>query len=143
MCFFYRHPELASCTWWSADAKVCERRECVGDDKSNGELYLRLMSKASEKGVEYLTKELARVEKMMAGGAMSAQKVRRSAAQRGRMRTQHGAAGCTGASPKFSLPCSCAPSGDAPSSPRPAVRMQVDEMSRKISVLSSFVGSEE
>ncbi|GAB4821716.1 hypothetical protein N2152v2_008762 [Parachlorella kessleri] len=46
------------------------------DEKVNGELYIKLLTKAAEKGDAYLTKELTRLEKMMeGGGAMSAHKV--------------------------------------------------------------------
>lgn len=38
---------------------------------------MRFMTKAAEKGVDYLHKELARLEKMLGGGSMSASKVSR------------------------------------------------------------------
>lgn len=41
------------------------------------------MAKAQEKGAEWLGKELARLEKMLEGGAMSAQKVGGRAGGRG------------------------------------------------------------
>ncbi|KAJ9528283.1 hypothetical protein QJQ45_014264 [Haematococcus lacustris] len=44
------------------------------EDKVNGDVYVKMMTKASEKGATYLTKEKARVDKMLASGGMAAAK---------------------------------------------------------------------
>ncbi|KAJ9528075.1 hypothetical protein QJQ45_005735 [Haematococcus lacustris] len=44
------------------------------EDKVNGDVYVKMMTKASEKGTTYLTKEKARVDKMLASGGMAAAK---------------------------------------------------------------------
>jgi protein disulfide-isomerase A6 len=53
-------------------ALIKEAKEAVakleGEDKSNGELYVKYMEKTVEKGVEYLSKEQARLEKMLSSG---------------------------------------------------------------------------
>jgi len=46
-----------------------------GDDKVNGDLYVKYMAKVIEKGVEYLSKEHARLEKMLGSGSVHASKV--------------------------------------------------------------------
>ena len=44
-----------------------------GEEKSNGELYVKILEKAIEKD-EYLTKEKARLEKMLTSGSVAAAK---------------------------------------------------------------------
>lgn len=60
-------------------ALVKEAKEAVakleGEDKSNGELYVKYMEKTIEKGVEYLSKEQARLEKMLSSGSVHSSKV--------------------------------------------------------------------
>ncbi|PNW88536.1 hypothetical protein CHLRE_01g033550v5 [Chlamydomonas reinhardtii] len=63
-----------------AKAKVVEEAEAAlakleGEAKDNGALYVTFMKKAVEKGSEYLTKEKARLEKLLAGGSVNAAKV--------------------------------------------------------------------
>jgi len=55
-----------------AEVKVGELEE---DAKANGELYVAFMKKALEKGDEYLTKEYARLERLISSGSVSASKV--------------------------------------------------------------------
>jgi protein disulfide-isomerase A6 len=46
-----------------------------GEDKANGEIYIKLMEKTVEKGDEYLSKEKARLEKLLLTGSVHASKV--------------------------------------------------------------------
>ncbi|GFR39801.1 hypothetical protein Agub_g288 [Astrephomene gubernaculifera] len=58
-----------------AEAKAEAEKLEAGDAKVNGALYVKFMEKAAEKGVEYLSKEKARLEKMLGGGSVAAAKV--------------------------------------------------------------------
>lgn len=46
-----------------------------GEAKANGELYLKFMQKALDKGADYLTKEKARLERMIGTGSVAPAKV--------------------------------------------------------------------
>jgi len=47
----------------------------TGEDKTNGELYVKYMAKVVEKGPEYLSNEHARLDKMLGSGSVHASKV--------------------------------------------------------------------
>jgi protein disulfide-isomerase A6 len=46
-----------------------------GEEKANSDLYVKLMEKAVEKGADYLSKEKARLSKMLSSGALSVPKI--------------------------------------------------------------------
>jgi protein disulfide-isomerase A6 len=60
------------------EAVVAEGRALLaglsGEEKENGELYVRFMEKAITKGVEYFAKEKARLDKMLSTGNVNADK---------------------------------------------------------------------
>lgn len=46
-----------------------------GDEKANGQVYVKLAKKAAEKGVEYFKTEKARLERMIGSGSVAAAKL--------------------------------------------------------------------
>ncbi|GIL81325.1 hypothetical protein Vretimale_1122 [Volvox reticuliferus] len=58
-----------------AEAEAAAATVEAEDAKANAAIYVKVMQKALEKGVEYLSKEKARLEKMLAGGSVAAAKV--------------------------------------------------------------------
>mmetsp|Transcript_27918 Transcript_27918/g.61277 ORF Transcript_27918/g.61277 Transcript_27918/m.61277 type:complete len:250 (-) Transcript_27918:220-969(-) len=55
-----------------AKAKIAK---VAAEEKENAELYVKLMEKAVEKGVDYLAKEKSRLEKMLGSGGVHSSKV--------------------------------------------------------------------
>lgn len=45
------------------------------DDATNGAVYVKVLEKAVEKGDDYLTKEAARLDKMLSSGSVATAKV--------------------------------------------------------------------
>ncbi|GIL63482.1 hypothetical protein Vafri_17537 [Volvox africanus] len=58
-----------------AEAEAAAATVDAEDAKANAAVYVKVMQKTLEKGVEYLSKEKARLEKMLAGGNVAAAKV--------------------------------------------------------------------
>lgn len=81
---FARVDELDAIAKKFADAEdksavVAEAKAAVeqleGDSKANGDLYVKYMEKAVEKGADYLKTEHARLDKMISSGSVNAAKV--------------------------------------------------------------------
>ncbi|EFJ43445.1 hypothetical protein VOLCADRAFT_106773 [Volvox carteri f. nagariensis] len=58
-----------------AEAETAAAALTAEDAKANAAVYVKVMQKAVEKGVGYLSKEKARLDKMLAGGSVAAAKV--------------------------------------------------------------------